>query len=50
MKLITGLGNIGEKYCFTRHNAGFMVLDKWALGLKKTKNSNVLLQKWKTIF
>ena len=31
MKLITGLGNIGDKYCFTRHNAGFMVLDKWAL-------------------
>ncbi len=31
MKLITGLGNVGEKYCFTRHNAGFMVLDKWAL-------------------
>lgn len=32
MKLIVGLGNIGDKYCFTRHNAGFMVLDKWALG------------------
>ena len=31
MKLVTGLGNIGEKYCFTRHNAGFMVIDKWAL-------------------
>ncbi len=31
MKLITGLGNIGDRYCFTRHNAGFMVLDKWAL-------------------
>lgn len=31
MKLVTGLGNIGDKYCFTRHNAGFMVLDKWAL-------------------
>ncbi len=32
MKLITGLGNVGDKYCFTRHNAGFMVLDKWAMG------------------
>lgn len=31
MKLITGLGNIGDKYCMTRHNAGFMVLDRWAL-------------------
>lgn len=30
MKLIAGLGNIGEKYCFTRHNAGFMTLDRWA--------------------
>ncbi|MBS6602869.1 MAG: aminoacyl-tRNA hydrolase [Brachyspira sp.] len=32
MKLITGLGNIGDKYCMTRHNAGFMVIDRWALG------------------
>ncbi len=31
MKLITGLGNIGDKYCMTRHNAGFMVLDRWAV-------------------
>ncbi len=31
MKLVAGLGNIGNKYCFTRHNAGFMVVDKLAI-------------------
>lgn len=35
MKLIVGLGNPGEKYRRTRHNAGFMVLDEIA------KKSNV---------
>ncbi len=31
MKLVAGLGNIGNNYIFTRHNAGFMAVDKFAL-------------------
>lgn len=34
MKIIIGLGNFGKKYAFTRHNAGFMVVEKLAKELQ----------------
>lgn len=30
MKLIVGLGNIGDEYAKTNHNAGFMIVDRLA--------------------
>ena len=35
MKIVAGLGNIGEKYEKTRHNAGFMAIDSFVDELNK---------------
>jgi PTH1 family peptidyl-tRNA hydrolase len=44
MKIIVGLGNIGEKYIRTRHNCGFIVIDNFLEAIKKEENQK---SEWK---
>lgn len=38
MKIIVGLGNPGEQYKNSRHNAGWLALDNWLGAVKWTEN------------
>jgi peptidyl-tRNA hydrolase, PTH1 family len=40
LKLVIGLGNPGKEYAMTRHNAGFMVVDKMADAFRISMDKN----------
>ncbi|MFA6475601.1 MAG: aminoacyl-tRNA hydrolase [Patescibacteria group bacterium] len=48
MKLIIGLGNPGKNYATTRHNVGFIILDKIIPDWQIDKPSNSLIHKTST--
>lgn len=54
MNFIIGLGNPGEQYKNTRHNAGFMAVDflieKYNLSWEKNKKFNAFICKYKNNF